>query len=210
MIGRLRLLAVTAAVAVGCVSCGIPTSPDATVFNAPADAAACTGPQDITIYLIGTVGNRDRLAPVRRSHVARPGDAAECAINALNAGPTSDEVINGLSTAFVEIPEGLTYVGTTKDVATVQLDARFLSIAQPAKIAEAYAQIVYTLTGLGVGINKVQFIFDNGPFLGVLLPNGTAAPNGITTRQDYCALAPAGQRCGSSGANNTATSGSSG
>ena len=213
MTRRLTLALAVAAIAVGGASCGIPPSPNATVFNAQADGGACNGPKSINIYLVTQANGHERLQPVRRAHVARDGDEAICAINALNAGPTSDEVINGLSTAFV-LPEGLTYLGADNGVAMVQLDAAFLSIAQPTKIYEAYAQIVYTLTGLGVGITKVQFIFDNGPYLGVLLPGGGVAKQGIVSRQSYCTFGPPGQGCsaaslgtkGAKGTNATRTS----
>ena len=211
MTRRLSVVLAAVGIAIGCASCGIPASPSATAFNAQADGGACNGPKSINIYLVATVNNRERLQPVRRAHVARDGDEAICAINALNDGPTSDEVINGLSTAFV-LPEGLTYLGENNGVAMVQLDAAFLSIAQPTKIYEAYGQIVYTLTGLGVGIDKVQFIFDNGPYLGVLLPGGGVAVDGIVGRQNYCSFGPPGQGCSSlsSGAKGTKASRTSG
>ncbi len=191
-----RALVVLVAVALGAAACGIPATKNAAPFNASPTETNCTGPETVTIYLVSSATND--LAPVRRVGVAKPGDAPLCAVNELNAGPTPDESIAGLRTAFDEIPEELAYLGTVNGTATVQLDAPFLSIAPEQSVYEAFGQIVYTLTGLGDGISGVEFVFDNRPYLDVVLPNGELAKGGIARRAEYCTIGPPRLRCASS------------
>jgi spore germination protein GerM len=183
------------ALALVVAGCNLPTSQTATVFNDSVSQTGCTGPLAITIYLVNTNTIPERLAPVSRPDSAKTGDKPLCALNALNAGPTSDEQIRGIETKFVEIPELLGLSDVSGGVATVQLDAGFLAISPAKSLYQAFGQIVYTLTGLGVGIDRVQFVFDNIPYVGVLLPSGKVRRSGRVSRADYCAIGPVDQGC---------------
>ncbi len=183
--------------ALGAAGCGIPTDHSAIPFNASPSASNCSGPISITIYLIRTTAGKTRLAPVSRPDIAKNGDAPLCAINELNLGPTSEESINGLQTAFDSIPEGLALLDTSGGEAIVELDPSFLSIASRTAVAEAFGQIVFTLTGLpGSSISKVKFVFNNGTFGGVVTGDLSIATSGVVSRSDYCSLAPIGVPCG--------------
>jgi spore germination protein GerM len=193
-----RLAAPLLAVAIGLAGCVLPTNQTATVFNdAPSPSlSSCAGPISISIYLVDTTVSPERLTPVVRPRSAKNGDEPFCALETLNLGPTVDEQIKGLVTRFLDIPEGLALVGDLSGgTATVQLDASFLSIAPGRALAEAFGQVVFTLTGLNVGISKVQFIFENSPYQRVLLPDGTIRSNGLVSRADYCSIGPVDQRC---------------
>jgi spore germination protein GerM len=191
-----RWLATVLVAGLGVAGCNLPTDRTATVFNDSPTASSCTGPISVTIYLVDTTAKPEHLTPVTRRNAAKNGDAPLCALNALNAGPTVDEQIKGIETRFLEIPEGLGLNDVSSGTATVQLDPAFLSIVSQKSLAEAFGQIVYTLTGLNVGISHVGFIFDNRPFPGVVLPNGKMRTNGVVSRSDYCSIGPPGQRCG--------------
>lgn len=182
-------------VALGAGGCILPTDQSAIVFNDAPPSSSCAGPISISIYLVNTTVQPERLTPVSRP--AKNGDKPLCALNALNAGPTPDEQIKGIETRFLEIPEGLGLNDVSGGTATVQLDAAFLSVASQRSLAEAFGQVVYTLTGLNVGISRVQFIFENSAYSRVILANGTIRSSGLVTRADYCAFGPPGQRCGS-------------
>jgi spore germination protein GerM len=195
---RRAMLLVLGLVAVLTAACGVPTDESARPFNISANAAQCSGPSPITVYFVdASSSSGSRLKGVQRRHVANAGDSALCALEALNAGPTPDEFIEGLATAFQAIPEGLTLLAPIRNgVATVQLDAPFVSNFVLSSLAEAYGQIVFTLTGLpNAGITEVQFIFENEPYPGVVTPNGRAVNSGRVSRSQYCAIAPVGARC---------------
>jgi spore germination protein GerM len=188
------LVTALVALALAGAGCDLPTNRTAIVFDASPTSTTCAGKISMSIYLVDTNAKPEHLTPVVRSN---EGDAPVCAIYALNAGPTASEQINGIETRFLEIPGrlGLSVKGNT---ATVQLDEGFISLASPVSLAQAFGQVVYTLTGLNITpkISRVQFTFDNRPYPEVVLPNLTTRATGLVTRADYCAIGPPGQRCG--------------
>ncbi len=78
-------------------------------------------------------------------------------------------------------------------MATVNLNSNFLGLPE-GLLPLAYGQIVYTLTGLGLGTRAVQFVIGatDFPWPLVFLPGGTTVSSGEVYRVSYCSIATTG------------------
>jgi spore germination protein GerM len=116
-------------------------------------------------------------------------DPLTYALEALGIGPTFEEVNLGITTAFSEQPAQIRSAGTaTKNgVALIEVDSEFRTLPGES-LEEAFAQIVFTVTGLPNGPSSVKFLYNSAP-LDALIPPGQLV-NRPVTRMDYCAFAP--------------------
>jgi spore germination protein GerM len=114
-------------------------------------------------------------------------DPLSSALEALGIGPTFDEVNLGITTAFSEQHAQIRSAGTENGAALIEVDSEFRTLPGES-LEEAFAQIVFTVTGLPDGPSSVKFLYNSAP-LGALIPPGQLVKRPVT-RMDYCAFAP--------------------
>lgn len=126
------------------------------------------------------------LVEVRRTHDPTPL-VATAAINALLAGPTSEERVRGLGSA---VPPGTKLLGIAihDGVATIDLTSEYQSGAGSRSMQMRLAQVVYTLTQFPT-VHKVRFRLDGSP-VNVFSSEGITL-NDPVGRADYAKLLPA-------------------
>lgn len=114
-------------------------------------------------------------------------DPLNSALEALGIGPTVDEANHLITTAF-KSPAQIRSTGPVakNGVALIEVDAAFTTLPGES-LEQAFAQIVFTVTGLPNGPSSVQF-FQDGGHLDALIPPGELVKR--VTRMDYCAFAP--------------------
>lgn len=183
------------AVALGLVlgGCGIPTQQSATKLPHALQLlpSASTLPVlggvtgTVTVYFI----KDGRLYPV--PYPEQQGSPLSTAITALSLGPSYVQTEDGITTGFSETPAEISLLSTPSQggLATVEVDDQFLEL-QGTPALEAYAQVVYTLTGIPGGPKSVQFESQGVP-LEAFIPPGRLVSRPVT-RSDYCELAPIG------------------
>jgi spore germination protein GerM len=127
-----------------------------------------------------------RLFPVLEYYSTDPLDVA---LAYLSAGPSAGDASRGITTAFSEIPAAITSAGpVSKDgVAFIEVDSEFKSL--PGEdLEEAFAQIVFTVTGVPNGPSSVEFIYESSR-MQALIPPGELVDRPVT-QDDYRAFAP--------------------
>jgi spore germination protein GerM len=127
-----------------------------------------------------------RLYPVLEYYSTDPLGAA---LLALGIGPSVDEADHHITTAFSASPAEIASVGPVakNGVALIEVDSEFTTLPG-VSLEEAFAQIVFTVTGLPNGPSSVEFLFDQSR-MEALIPPGQLV-NRPVMRSDYCAFAP--------------------
>jgi hypothetical protein len=129
------------------------------------------------VYLV----RDDRLRVVTRSEDAFD---AGTLLELLAAGPTDEEIAEGIRTALV--PDLAVVTGAVADVVTVDLSAEFSALA-PTEQRLALAQITVTLTQLPA-VSAVRFLVA-GDDVSVPRGDGSSVERPVTPA-DYAELAP--------------------
>jgi spore germination protein GerM len=116
-------------------------------------------------------------------------DPLGAALEALDIGPSFDETADGITTAFSESPAQITSAGPVgkNGVAIIEVDQEFTSLPGES-LEQAFAQIVFTVTGLPDGPSSVEFLY-LGYHLDALVPPGQLLSRAVN-RSDYCLFAP--------------------
>jgi len=184
---------VALAALVGLSACGIPSDPQANQVeshNVPFHLLSPTIPTSTTtttpaaafvtesIYLLNPSG----LAVARLRNVAVPATLS-ATIDALLAGPTTSEVVAGITTA---IPLGVRVLSVTQaaSTATINLNATFGLVSSSAE-TQAIGQLVLTATNQP-GVSAVSFEINGNP---IAVPTASgAASNAPVTAADFRAL----------------------
>jgi spore germination protein GerM len=156
--------------------------------STPTTAPTRSG-QYVTIYLVGRVttasshsAGSQRLVAVSRE-IPAPVTAARV-LTALAAGPTSEEASQGLESPIsTASPLTLWHLGTTG--VTVNVAGGFTKLAGQDQ-AMAVAQVVFTLTALGIESVGIRI---DGKRAKVPTPKGTLS-GGPLNRTDYATVAP--------------------
>lgn len=197
--GRVAALLALLGLAAGC---GIPVDASAKPLNAAQQNLLRGTPQVPSNYMSGSTPftvyfiRGGSLYPVRRyinSSTLSTTAEATAALAALDLGPSSNELTDGIFTTLIESPRTVLRIDSINQkghYARVILDSEFSSPDLfGSTLAQAYAQIVYTLTAsLFVGqISAVEFEL-NGIPAAAYLPNG-ALDFGPVTQQDYAVFA---------------------
>jgi hypothetical protein len=117
-------------------------------------------------------------------------DPLDVALAYLGAGPSAGQTSRGITTALIS-PAAITSAAPIgkNGVALIEVDSEFTSLPGEA-LEEAFAQIVFTVTGLPNGPSSVKFQYLGYP-LDALVPPGQLLSRGVTP-SDYCIYAPAG------------------
>jgi spore germination protein GerM len=154
-------------------------APTTTTTTPPASHAT----HQLNVYFM----KEGRLFPVLEYYSSDPLDVA---LAYLGAGPSATQTSRGITTALIS-PAAITSAGPIKNgVALIEVDSEFTSLPGEA-LEEAFAQIVFTVTGLPNGPSSVKFQYLGYP-LDALVPPGQLLSRGVTP-SDYCAtFAPAG------------------
>jgi spore germination protein GerM len=146
---------------------------------------ASSGSEPINVYFLETRGNEVHLVKVERqvadSH--DPGDR----LLALLSQPTEDEAEDGITTS---IPADTTLravpvLNEEDRELVIDLSSGFLSIEGP-ELPKAFAQIVWTVTDPGSGVDQVLFLVD-GEEIRAQNADG-AEQEGAVERDDYNAF----------------------
>lgn len=149
-VGTAAVLALCLGLAVGCTE-EQPTPPTTTDAAPPRTETSA-----IAVYLL-----RDgKIAPVRRTVPTTPR-LARAALQTLFAGPTADELADGLVTAVPPATQ-LRDVTITDRVATVDLSGAFAEGGGSASMLGRVAQVVATLTRFP-SVQRVAFRLDGTP-----------------------------------------------
>jgi hypothetical protein len=106
--------------------------------------------------------------------VARTGATLAAALRQLVKGPTPAEVKRGVRT-FVPSGTEVHSVSVVAELATVDLNRRFIAGRDPQSLLARLSQVVRTLTGVQ-GVTKVQLLIDGVPVSGVFPGISTASP----------------------------------
>jgi hypothetical protein len=127
------------------------------------------------------------LLPVPEYYSTDPLDVA---LAYLDAGPSAGQTSRGITTALVPSAAITSAAPIGKNgVALIQVDSEFTSLPGVA-LEEAFAQVVFTVTGLPNGPSSVKFQYLRYP-LDALVPPGQLLSRAVTA-SDYCEFAPAG------------------
>jgi hypothetical protein len=161
------------------VSLGKPSTPTTTTQEQ-------TGSVPTLLSLEVWFSRGDGLVPVRRTQKPTR-QVATAAIDALLAGPSSDERASGLDTA---VPTGTRLLGIAirDGVATVDLSSQYQSGAGARSMQTRLGQVVYTLTQFPT-VQKVRFRLDGSP-VDVFSSAGIVLDHPVG-RSDYVDLLPA-------------------
>ncbi|HEY5272177.1 MAG TPA: GerMN domain-containing protein [Acidimicrobiales bacterium] len=139
------------------------------------------GTHQIKVYFL----KNGRLYPVLEYYSSDP---LGLALGALEIGPTAIETDEGLTSAITEQAAQITSVGPPRDgIALIEVDQAFVDLPGEA-LEQAFAQIVFTVTGLPDGPASVEFFY-NSNRMQALIPPGQLVIRAVT-RSDYCAFAP--------------------
>jgi spore germination protein GerM len=137
----------------------------------------------VDAWYLRTTEDRTTLQPVQR-RVTPPATAA-ARLEALLAGPTTQENGAGISTA---IPSGTTLSERPREVGnvlTVSLSRQFYDDLRGESARNAFAQVVFTATEIA-GVDSVQFVLDREPFPAI--DGQREQRNGPLGRDDYQSL----------------------
>jgi spore germination protein GerM len=185
LIGSLALISVLSGCSVATQNTATALPPSLTL--PPTSTTSTTLPpshatHQLEVYFI----KQGRLFPVKEYYSSDPLDVA---LADLDTGPSAGDVNQGISTAFSEIPAAITSAGPVgKDgIAFIEVDEEFTSLTGVA-LLEAFAQIVYTVTGLPGGPAAVKFVYD-ASLRPALIPPGELVDRAVT-RLDYSTFAP--------------------
>jgi spore germination protein GerM len=184
------LIAVTAAVllAAGPAACGLPEDesarplgPDGSEILSDDTAPTTAGQQAARTFVLYLVENKNLVRQERPS--TQPAEPATV-IRSLLEGVTADEK-NADRTSAIPPKTELHGVGLSEDgVLTVDLGRQMSTITSTSALT-AYAQIVFTATGLE-GVTAVHFLIDGQP---VDAPTEQGNLE-VARRSDYPELAP--------------------
>jgi spore germination protein GerM len=153
-------------------------SPTTTPTTLPASQAS----KQLKVYFL----RGGLLYPVLEYYATDPLTAA---LEALEIGPTATQADKSITTALLTNAQIRSAgVVTKKGVASIEVDQEFTTLPGES-LEEAFAQVVFTVTGLPIGASSVQFFYAGSP-LDALIPPGQLV-KGAVTRMDYCAFAPA-------------------
>jgi hypothetical protein len=133
------------------------------------------------IYLLGPDAQL-----VGRVRYLRPPPTPQEMLDALEAGPASTELDQGIQSAIPSSANLIAGALTGGDL-TVVLDSSFGS-PRPGQATYEYAQIVYTVTSLPQ-VHGVLFEYDGAIILPVV-GNGSLATSFVVYRSDYAQLVP--------------------
>jgi hypothetical protein len=155
-------------------------------LGAPTTTSTLPPPSHATHLLKVYFLKGGQLYPVEEYYSTDPLDVA---LSLLGDGVTADEASRGITTAFSESPAEITSAGPVgkNGVALIEVDQEFTSLPGEA-LEQAFAQIVFTVTGLPNGPSSVEFLY-LGYHLDALVPPGQLL-SGAVNRSDYCAFAP--------------------
>jgi hypothetical protein len=137
-----------------------------------------------------------QLYPVRRylnSSTLSINALATAALSALNDGPSANEIRQGITSALLEVPHAnvrISVINTKGHFVQVALDSEFVPPNLfGTRLAQAYAQIVYTLTSsvFAKQLSGVEFEL-NGNTWPAYLPNGSFG--GVVGQHDYEVFRP--------------------
>lgn len=164
-----------------------PTSTSTTVpdSSAPSSTTTTTEPTEERFLDIFLIKDASHAVAVTRAVPATPEVAAN-AMRALIAGPTDDELDEGLSSA---IPADTLLLGIVIDdgLATIDLGREFESGGGSFGMLSRLAQVVYTLTQFPT-VNSVQFKLDGEPVT-VFSGEGILLEEPVS-RGDYASILP--------------------
>ena len=155
----------------------------------PDPSAATTSPSPgattVVVYLIARQGDTTRLAPVQRevADLSDPGQR----LAALLAPPSTEDVREGLTSSIPADTALLDWELVEADQELVIDLSSALFDVQVSELANAFAQIVWTVTEQD-GVRRVRFRVDGEP-QPVTNAEGIEQP-GAVTRADYDRLAP--------------------
>jgi spore germination protein GerM len=127
-----------------------------------------------------------RLFPVVEDYSTDPLSQA---LEALGGGPTVyDSNRYGITTALDSQSQIRSAGPISKSgVALIEVDSGFYTLPGES-LEEAFAQVVFTVTGLPNGPSSVEFLY-NGSHLDALIPPAQLVKRAVT-RTDYCTFAP--------------------
>lgn len=193
-LGLLSALAMSVVVLAG--ACGVPADPEPRALSADEvpyglldqappslpSTTSTTSPVarvNVAVYFL----LNERLQPLARS-VTDPATTGK-AVDALLAGPTDEEAVNGIRSA-VNPNSQVTSSRPIDGIVTVALSADFAAVPTSEQRL-ALGQIVFTLTGLP-DTGGVLFTVGGIP-VGVPLPDGTVTTDPVT-RETFPTIAP--------------------
>jgi spore germination protein GerM len=186
---RLAPALCTIALVLALAGCSVATQDTATPLPSslalPPTTTATTIPESQATHQLKVYFLRSGvLYPVLVSYSTEP---LTYALEALGIGPTAAEADKFITSAL--LPSALIRsAGPVKNgVVPIEVDQEFTTLPGES-LEEAFAQIVFTVTGLPIGASSVRFVYADQP-LDALIPPGQLV-RGDVTRMDYCAFAP--------------------
>jgi spore germination protein GerM len=155
-----------------------PHSPTTTT-TVPSKAAA-----QVLVYFVNSTSTNLIAEP---RYLPVPGPSLDAVLNALVAGPSTSEIVNGVQTSIGSQVRVLG-TSTSNGVATVNFNSAFGLITTPQTLKLAAAQVVFTVVHLLGPFVGVLFEID-GAAIGV--PDETGASiSGPVYLSQYASLAP--------------------
>jgi spore germination protein GerM len=148
-----------------------------------------TGSEPVEVFLLEETPDGPRLVAVQRDveDATQPGQRL---LSLLSLGATEEDTEDGLQSVIPPDTELLSPVVVDEDTSEVVVDlsSDILNIEGPT-LPQAFAQIVYTVTGSGAGdARNVRFLVEGRP-ISVLDGDG-AEQEGTVSRSDYSAFDP--------------------
>jgi len=149
------------------------------------------GTTTVTVYILEETSGGIRLAPVERE-VARAGNPDErvrARLATLFALPHDDELAAGLSTAIpADTVLRRVIVDQEADEVLIDVSGDLLTVVGD-RLAQAFAQIVWTVSERGAGgYNRVRFLIDGAS--STVLDGDGVVQEGAVARADYSNLTP--------------------
>ena len=173
-------------------SCGVPTDSAPSVLaraDLPADLVEGVVPtpaasdEDGLQFQIWMVGPDNSLVPVNRVITFSP----ETVMQSLLDGTFPRERAQGITSAISRTTRLTDVTVNTDGVAFVDLAEGSIISSRPDEQKLAFAQIVWSLTGLADSIERVQFSI-GGEFISLPTDNGASIPGQAVDRSDFSSL----------------------
>ncbi len=193
--GRVRLVALLVAVCgIVVAACGIPVDSSPRTLSRGALPKALTGSTTseapgtgtvVTeqIFLVRTNGSAEVLVPVvldgiplKSSNIAQAQDLLTRLIDQQSAPSSGNDLTNA-------IPSTVRVLGARLDGDVLELDVSNLDTVESTQQRLAFAEMVFTATGV-IGIDSVRFSIDGLPAQ-VPVDNSTSTAGAAITRADY-------------------------
>jgi spore germination protein GerM len=143
------------------------------------------GTSSATVYLLSRSGDTTLLAPSERevTDPGRPGDRIDALLQPLSTAEQDAGLISSIPSDTVLLDTDLV---AAEEELVVDLSGALFDV-QGKELANAFAQLVYTVTELE-GVSQVRFKVDGEEYRA---PNAEGVEqDGAVTRADYSSLAP--------------------